>query len=218
MALNPQTDPVTGNPAPVFKTIANANEWTEVSITFTGLPGGPTAYNQLVIKPDNTETDSPISAGGTYYIDDITLSAGGATAPSSAAPTPPARDAANVISVFSNAYTNIAGVDYNPNWGQGTVTTVIDVAGNTTLKYAGLNYQGTDFSGNAQDVSEMEFLHIDYWTANSTALNASIISSGPSEKAKALTVPTNGNWVSIDIPLADFSPPVNLADIIRIKV
>ncbi|MDZ7613360.1 MAG: hypothetical protein U5K51_06325 [Flavobacteriaceae bacterium] len=62
-----------------------------------------------------------------------------------------------MISVFSNAYTNITGVDYNPNWGQGTVTTIIDVAGNATLKYAGLNYQGTDFSGNAQDVSGMEF-------------------------------------------------------------
>ncbi len=38
LALNPQTDPVTGNPAPVFATIANANEWTEVEFTFTGLP------------------------------------------------------------------------------------------------------------------------------------------------------------------------------------
>ncbi len=73
LALNPQTDPVTGNPAPVFVTIPNANEWTEVEFTFTGLPGGPTAYNQLVIKPDNDQTDSPITDGGTYYIDDLIL-------------------------------------------------------------------------------------------------------------------------------------------------
>jgi len=219
LAVNPQTNPVTGNPAPVFKTITNANEWTEVAFTFTGLPGGPTAYNQLVIKPDNNETDSPITAGGIYYIDDLTLSAGGgsgATSPTAAAPTPPARAAGNVISIFSNAYTNITGVDYNPNWGQATVTTTIDVAGNPTLKYAGLNYQGTDFSGNAQDVSGMSFLHLDHWTANSTALNVSIISAGPVEKAKALTVPTNGNWTSIDIPLADFSP-VALANLIQLK-
>lgn len=219
LAVNPQTNPVTGNPAPVFKTITNANEWTEVSITFTGLPGGPTAYNQLVIKPDNNQTDSPITAGGTYYLDDLTLTAGGgggATAPTTAAPTPPARAAADVISIFSNAYTNITGVDYNPNWGQGTVTTTIDIAGNATLKYATLNYQGTDFSGNAQDVSGMNFLHLDYWTANSTALNVSLISPGPVEKAKALTVPTNGNWTSIDIPVADFSP-VALANLIQLK-
>ncbi|RIV32757.1 DUF5011 domain-containing protein [Flagellimonas lutimaris] len=77
LALNPQTDPVTGNPAPVFVTIPNANEWTEVEVNFTGLPGGPTAYNQLVIKPDNDMTDSPIDEDGTYYIDDITLSDSG---------------------------------------------------------------------------------------------------------------------------------------------
>ena len=73
LALNPQTDPVTGNPAPVFVTIPNANEWVEVDVLFTGLPGGPTAYNQLVIKPDNDAADSPITVGGTYYIDDIIL-------------------------------------------------------------------------------------------------------------------------------------------------
>ncbi len=73
LALNPQTVPVTGNPAPVFVTIANANEWTEVEVTFTGLPGGPTAYNQFVIKPDNAVGDPPITTDGTYYIDDIIL-------------------------------------------------------------------------------------------------------------------------------------------------
>ncbi|WP_350294041.1 PKD domain-containing protein, partial [uncultured Croceitalea sp.] len=77
LALNPQTDPPTGNPAPVFVTIPNANEWTEVEILFTGLPAGPMAYNQLVIKPDNNQTDDPITDGGTYYLDDIRLEAAG---------------------------------------------------------------------------------------------------------------------------------------------
>ena len=62
-----------GNPAPVFATVSNANEWTEVEFTFTGLPAGPTAYSQLVIKPDNDQTDSPITNGGTYYLDDLRL-------------------------------------------------------------------------------------------------------------------------------------------------
>ncbi|MDT0608121.1 PKD domain-containing protein [Croceitalea rosinachiae] len=77
LALNPQTDPVTGNPAPVFVTVPNANEWAEVEVVFTGLPGGPMAYNQLVIKPDNTPTDDPITDGGTYYFDDLRLEAAG---------------------------------------------------------------------------------------------------------------------------------------------
>ena len=62
-----------GNPAPVFVTIANANEWTEVQFTFINLPASPTTYNHLVIKPDNDEMDSAITEDGTYYIDDIIL-------------------------------------------------------------------------------------------------------------------------------------------------
>jgi beta-glucanase (GH16 family) len=138
----------------------------------------------------------------------------GGDEPAAAAPTPTA-DAANVISLFSDAYTDIAGIDYNPNWGQATVVTQVDIAGNNTLKYAGLNYQGTDFSGNAQDVSGMDTLHVDFWTADSTALNVSLISPGPAETAYALTVMPN-TWVSVDIPLTEFAG-VDLANVIQIK-
>ncbi len=62
-----------GNPAPVFVTIPNANEWTEVEFTFINLPASPTSYSQLVIKPDNDQSDSPITNGGTYYLDDLIL-------------------------------------------------------------------------------------------------------------------------------------------------
>ena len=135
------------------------------------------------------------------------------SAPTTAAPTPTV-PAANVISVFSNAYTNIAGTNLNPNWGQATVVTQPLIAGNTTLKYAGLNYQGIQL-GSSQNVSGMSFLHIDYWTSNSTSLKTYLISTGPVEKSKVLMVPTSG-WQSIEIPLSDFSP-VNLSDVIQLK-
>ena len=66
-----------GNPAPVFRTVTNANEWTEIEFSFSNLPDGPMTYNQLVIKPDNDMADSPISTGGTYYIDNISLATSG---------------------------------------------------------------------------------------------------------------------------------------------
>ncbi len=77
LVVDPNPPPAIGNPAAVFSTITNANQWTEVEFTFTGLPGTTTDYNRLVIKPDNDMSDSPITSGGTYYIDDITLTAGG---------------------------------------------------------------------------------------------------------------------------------------------
>ena len=49
----------------------------------------------------------------------------------------------------------------------------------------------------------MDTLHVDFWTADSTALNVSLISTGPVEIAYALTI-TPGTWVSVDIPLTAF--------------
>ncbi len=135
------------------------------------------------------------------------------TRPADAAPVP-TRDASNVISIFSDTYTNVAGSDFNPNWGQATVTTQTAIAGNNTLSYAGLNYQGLQFGSN-QDVSGMGFLHLDYYAINSTSLKVFLISPGPVETPFTLTTPTTG-WNSVDIPLSAFSP-VALNNLIQMK-
>ncbi|MCP3855732.1 MAG: glycoside hydrolase family 16 protein, partial [Actinomycetia bacterium] len=107
-------------------------------------------------------------------------------------------------------------MDYNPGWGQATVYSTESIANNNVIKLAGLNYQGIDFSGNAQDVSGLDTLHIDYWTADSTAFNFYLVSTGPAETAYAVT-PTTGSWQSLDIPLSSFSG-VDLADVIQMKL
>ena len=76
LALDPQTDPVTGNPAPQFRTVSGgANEWVEIEFTFTGLPATPTTYNMLVIKPDNPDgSDGELTTEErTFYFDDLRL-------------------------------------------------------------------------------------------------------------------------------------------------
>jgi hypothetical protein len=135
------------------------------------------------------------------------------TEPTVAAPTP-TFNPANVISVFSDAYSNVAGSDLNPNWGQATVVSQASIGGNNTLIYTGLNYQGLQLGSN-QNVSAMTHLHLDFWTANSTVLNVFIISPGPVETPYALTVPTSG-WSSVDIPLTAFAP-VDLTNLIQFK-
>ena len=161
---------------------------------------------------------------GTLYLDNIYFygdnngggGGGGNTAPTTAAPTP-TQDAADVISIFSDSYDNaVAGINYNPNWGQSTQTTIETVEGNEVLKYANLNYQGTDWASTPIDVSSKTTVHIDYWTADTSSFNFYIISPGPQEKAYNIT-PTAGEWGSADIPLSHFDN-VNLADLIQIKV
>jgi hypothetical protein len=149
------------------------------------------------------------------YLDNVYFYKGEATPtePTTAAPTPTISPA-NVISVFSDAYTNVTGTDLNPYWEQATVVTQVPIAGNNTLKYAGLNYQGIQLGSN-QDVSGMGSLHLDFWSANSVSLSVYLISPGPVEKSYGLAVPTAG-WTSIDIPLSSFSP-VDLTNIFQFK-
>lgn len=76
LALDPQTNPVTGNPAPVFVQVSGgANTWTELEFTFINLPATPTTYNQLVIKPDNPNgSDGELTTEErTFYFDDLRL-------------------------------------------------------------------------------------------------------------------------------------------------
>jgi hypothetical protein len=155
---------------------------------------------------------------GDIYLDNLYFhnneNTGGGDTPTVAAPTP-TYAAGNVISVFSDAYTNIGG-NLNPDWGQATAVSEVSIEGNNTLLYSGLNYQGLEF-GASQDVSGMTYLHVDFWTANSTTLNVFLISSGPgNEVPYSLTVPTSG-WSSIDIPLTEFTSLVDLADVIQFK-
>jgi hypothetical protein len=153
---------------------------------------------------------------GDIFMDNIYFhsdAGGGGDTPTVAAPTPTV-DPGNVISIFSDAYTNLEGTGFYEDWGQLTVVSELPVAGNNTLLYTGLNYQGVQLSGN-QDVSAMTHLHIDFWTVNSTTLSVFLISPGPVETPFSLTVPTSG-WGSMDIPLSDFSP-VDLMDVIQLK-
>jgi hypothetical protein len=144
-----------------------------------------------------------VAATGTLTVNIIA-----GTTPTTAAPTP-TRLSANVISLFSKLpYTNLAGTDWFPNWGQTTVVSDVLIAGDTTKKYVNFNYQGVQFA-KPIDVTTMGFLHIDLWTPNMTSFKVSLINIPPTvtntvEQAVTLT-PTLSGWNSFDIPLSSYT-------------
>lgn len=129
--------------------------------------------------------------------------------PTTSAPTPPTRNAADVISIYGGAYTGITGVNYNPNWGQsGAVNPAFDPGtGDVVLAYTNFNYQGTGFEGNAQNASEMEYVHIDVWTSNATVLKFTPIDNSGNGPGEVLVeVPLkSGQWSSVDLPKSSFT-------------
>ena len=128
------------------------------------------------------------------------------------APTP-TKAPADVISVYSDAFTENIATNLNPDWGQATNATEIQIDGNNTLEYANLNYQGLDYS--TTDVSAMEYLHLDYKTDDATALDFYLISENPTlENPYSIDIVT-GSWQSIDIPLSVYT--ANLDRVFQFK-
>ncbi len=122
------------------------------------------------------------------------------------APTQPTRDASDVISIFSEAYTDITDTDFDPNWGQATQYVAFDLNGDMIIQYTNLNYQGIDIGENI-DASSMESLHIDIWTADATSIDIyplpmDVQAADERFVTEALVA---GEWNSFDIPLTDFT-------------
>ncbi|MCF8303396.1 MAG: Ig-like domain-containing protein [Bacteroidales bacterium] len=188
-------------------------EWEELTYDFSEQIGN--TYSRIVIIPDLDFDPRP--QDNIVYFDNLQVPDGEVTTlpePTTVPPVP-TQDPADVISIYTEVYDNIPGTNFNPFWGQSTIVTVdYEAAGNYTLKYENLNYQGTEFT--SQDVSLYDYLHVDFWTPNSTTLDFYLISPG-AETAYSLPI-ENETWVSVDIPLSEFVPPVDLSNVIQFKV
>jgi len=190
----------------------SSNSGVQKSCIVTGL-NPTTDYSFSVTAKDasgNAASNSPI-------VVDATTTA--VAVPTTPAPTPPAYDATNVISIFSDAFTNVAGTDYNPNWGQSTAVSTIQIGSDNVLEYSNLNYQGTQF-GSPVNASTMKYLHIDVWTLNETSLQIYPIMNGDAiEKFYQLTPLNLNQWNSYDIPLTAFtSQGLDMSDLIQFKI
>ena len=138
--------------------------------------------------------------------------------PITAAPRQQARAASDYISVYSDTYTNETGVDTFPDWGQGgqgSSWTTFDFNGDSMLQYINLSYQGITF--NSVDVSQMEYLHFDVWTAEVDRIETSLISVASGERP-VWTVLQSDEWTSIDIPISAFTDQgLSVNDIHQLK-
>ncbi len=198
----------------------------DFTVTFTNESTDATSYSWDFGDGNTSTEENPThtyAAEGAY---DVVLEGTGATGskevtktvtislnPTAVAPAPTEPEA-NVISIYSDAYTDITGVNLDPDWGQATVTEEIDVADEKVLKMTGLNYQGIDWADNAQDVSGKTKLHVDVYCSSATDVNLSVISDGKENPVKITT--EAGVWKSFDILLSEYTVP-DLAAVIQLK-
>jgi hypothetical protein len=161
----------------------------------------------IVDAGSSTITATQAEAGG---YSSISVIANLEVSLAAAAPTP-AVPADRVLSLFSNDYTNLGGTDWRPSWGQSTQYNLENVAGNSTIKYSNLNYEGVQLS-TPIDVSSYTNLHIDVYgagtsTVDFTVINQEGVAGSNIQKIEAKTTLTlnQGVWNSFDIPLSSLT-------------
>ena len=188
------------------------NQWEELTFDFTGIIGAPssTGIDQIIIFPDFQQRNQD----NICYFDNIKFSNQGPplAEPMVAAPTP-TYNATNVISMFSNPYTNVSVDTWQAPWSQGTLNN-LQIAGNDTKKYTNLNFVGIETLGaNILNVSTMTHLRIDAWTANITNLKIKLVdfgadmayAGGDDSEHELSFVPILEQWNTYDIPLNNFT-------------
>ncbi|WP_298538753.1 hypothetical protein [uncultured Aquimarina sp.] len=129
------------------------------------------------------------------------------------APRPPARGAQDVVSMFSDAYTDVNVDTWRTPWSDTTFEDV-EIDGNPTKKYSALNFVGIETTTTTIDASSMTHFHTDIWSPNLTEFKIKLVDFGANgvfdggddvEHEITIANPDNGEWVSLDIPLADFT-------------
>lgn len=162
---------------------------TEITYTIGGLAFGQ-AYTLSIVAQDDNENKSAAQQVGV-----TTLALAAAPAPTQAA--------ADVISIYSNAYTG-TGYAYG-GWGQSTVVTDQKAENDDVLQLTNYNYLGFELATQL-DLSDMEYVHIDVLPLQNMNLGITPIMTGaPTEKPTSVGTLVPGQWNSCDIKLSDLA-------------
>lgn len=182
------------------------NQWEELTFNFSSKIGE--VNDQIIIFLDFQAR----TTNNACYFDNITFSAASTapTGPTVAAPTP-TLPANQVISMYSNAYTNVPVDTWRTTWSNATLLDT-NILGNSTKRYSALDFVGIETVTNQINADSMQTFSIDIWTANVTTFRVKLVDFGANaafgggdDKEHEITVtPTLNQWNTYNIPLSSF--------------
>ena len=182
---------------------------------FTSEPGnGVAGTNQILVFDFGWAGPCQIT------ISEITIKeVGGAVAPPTvehpAAAPAPTHTAAQVFSIYSDAYTSTVG-RVTGAWSQTTKEEEVLLAeGDHAFYYSTCNYLGWELNGNTSigDLTAYPMLHMDVYVTEAGSIGFTPIWGGEAEKAYAL----QPGWNALDINLTADFVGINLTNIFQLK-
>lgn len=194
------------------QSILATKEWVSIDIPISSFTNLVTKEHlaQLIISSNNLST---------VFVDNIYFYTSAiASAPTTSAPTP-TYSSADVISLFSDAYSNVAVDTWSAIWDEADVAD-FTLGSDNIKKYTNLVYAGIEFINTTVDASGMTHFSIDIWTpdfvSGSTVFKVKLVDFGANgvwdgggddvehELSFSDIEVTSGNWITLDIPLSEF--------------
>ena len=208
-------------PNALFKTFVFFPLYNAATTQFTSSQNTTTAIDNIVFV-EGSLVEPPTCSDGIKNGTETGIDCGGTCEacpvdPTSPAPTPPARNAQDVISFFSDAYTNVAidNFDFGLCSNKPAVEEVM-IAGNATKRYRGPGCQGISIETNRIDASAFGKIHFDFYTDQDmigAVFNIKLVDwKGNATEAGASGLEVNfnggtstrlvsGTWVSVDVDI-----------------
>ena len=185
--------------------------------TFQSSDGSVAAVNEegaVLLVGAGTATITA-SLGGTPANGSVTVNV---AAPPEGSPPTPDFPAANVISLFSDAYDDVPVDTWSAVWDQADVQDVV-IDGNTLKQYSNLVFAGVEFTSQPIDALAMSHMRLDLWTSDPSAFRLKLVDfgadgafGGGDDSEHEITLDESsmppigiGAWNVLDIPLSDFA-------------
>ena len=143
--------------------------------------------------------DGPGNSAGTFYLDDIQKLQTGET---------------SYISIFSDVADDVVVDTWRTDWSAANYEEVT-YEGKLSKHYTNLNFVGIETVANQLDITNMTHMHVEFYTENATSFKVKLVDFGPNgvyeqggdntEHEVVIENPAQNQWVSVDIPLSDFT-------------
>ncbi|MFN5705204.1 MAG: T9SS type A sorting domain-containing protein [bacterium] len=199
------------------------NQWEELTFDFTSKIGEPssTGIAQIIVFMDFNLAGR--TGDNVCYFDNITFSAGTTLAEPTVAAPSPTKVPADVISLFSNVYSNVTVDTWRTSWSSATLIDV-QVAGNDVKKYTALDFVGVESITNQINISAMDLFEFDLWTPNSTSFRFKLVDfgangafgGGDDVEHETTITPTINGWNHISVPLSTMTGLTTKSNIAQI--
>ena len=163
------------------------------TITVSGLKSG-TAYSFNVVALDEAGNEAePVEVAATTR-----------TVP---APAPdPVFTGRKVIPVFTDATTCVVTGIQSGGWGESTIPEWLPLNSKDKVFYVqNFNWAGWhSWGGGDIDASDMQYLHVDFYSTGMTQVSLTPISHDPTHEGSYNVPLTASAWTSVDIPLSEY--------------